>query len=141
MRKQLVECEDGRRREARLYGESLMEKGHEEFQPEKRECSSCEGTNPYDSRFCCYCGKELPDLSQPKSGGDDQQKEVFTITKAAVRVKGKHVQGEAWFSFKTGIWYFLSSPDSKHYHLLPRHRERPEESKTTLIRTHSFRSK
>jgi hypothetical protein len=137
----MVECEDGRRRQARLYGESWVEEGHEDYQPEKRECSSCDGINPYDAQFCCYCGNQLSEFPQEITGKGDQQEEVFTITKAAVRVKGKHIQGEAWFSCKSGLWYFLSDPAGKNHHFLPRHRQRPEESKTDLLRSLSVRTK
>ena len=136
----MVECEDGRRRQARLYGEALMEEGHEDHEPERRECSSCQGTNPYDARFCCYCGDELKELSQEKKGRADQGEEIFTRAKAAVRVKGKHVHGEAWFSCNTGIWYFLSSPEDKNHNLLPRRRERPEGAKRPLMRPSMLRA-
>lgn len=141
MRRQMVECEDGRRRQARLYGETWMEEGHEDHEPQKRECLTCQGTNPYDARFCCYCGNELHELSQEKKGRADQREEIFTITKAAVRVKGKHVHGEAWFGCDTGIWYFLTSPEDKNHNLLPRSRKRPEGSKRTLIRPSSVRTR
>lgn len=71
MEKQLAECEDGRRRQARVYGES----------------------------------------------GEDGD---FEVRKAGVRVKGKHVNGEPWYSRKTGTWYFLTDPECKNSHLLCR---------------------
>ncbi len=74
MKKQMVQCEDGRRRQARIYGE-------------------------------------------PREDGD------FDIWKSAVRVKGKHVSGEAWHSRKSKIWYFLTSPEGKNRHLLYRSQE------------------
>ena len=71
MEKQMVQCEDGRRRQARIHGE-------------------------------------------PKQEGD------FRIWKAGVRLKGKHVAGEAWYSHKTKTWYFLADPDGRHAHLMDR---------------------
>jgi hypothetical protein len=71
MEKQMVQCEDGRRRQARIHG-------------------------------------------VPKQEGD------FRIWKAGVRLKGKHVAGEAWYSHKTKTWYFLTDPDSRHAHLMER---------------------
>ncbi len=71
MEKQMVQCEDGRRRQARIHG-------------------------------------------IPKQEGD------FKIWQAGVRLKGKHVSGEAWYSFKTKTWYFLADPDGKHAHLMER---------------------
>ena len=74
MEKQMVQCEDGRRRQARIHGGS-------------------------------------------REDGD------FKIWKAAVRVKGKHVSGEAWYSQKTKTWYFLTNPEGKHSQLLYRSQE------------------
>jgi hypothetical protein len=71
MEKQMVQCEDGRRRQARIHG-------------------------------------------VPKQEGE------FKIWRAGVRLKGKHVSGEAWFSYKTKTWYFLADPDGKHAHLMDR---------------------
>jgi hypothetical protein len=71
MEKQMVQCEDGRRRQARIHG-------------------------------------------APKQEGD------FRIWKAGVRLKGKHVAGEAWYSHKTKTWYFLADPDGRHAHLMDR---------------------
>ena len=71
MEKQMVQCEDGRRRQARIHG-------------------------------------------VPKQEGD------FRIWKAGVRLKGKHVSGEAWYSHKTKTWYFLADPDGRHVHLMER---------------------
>jgi len=71
MEKQMVQCEDGRRRQARIHG-------------------------------------------IPKQEGD------FKIWPAGVRLKGKHVSGEAWYSFKTKTWYFLADPQGKHVHLMER---------------------
>ncbi|MBW2706955.1 MAG: hypothetical protein JRD84_11695 [Deltaproteobacteria bacterium] len=71
MEKQMVQCEDGRRRQARIHG-------------------------------------------APKQEGD------FRIWKAGVRLKGKHVSGEAWYSHKTKTWYFLADPDGRHVHLMER---------------------
>ena len=71
MEKQMVQCEDGRRRQARIHG-------------------------------------------VPKQEGD------FKIWQAGVRLKGKHVAGEAWYSYKTKTWYFLTDPEGKHAHLMER---------------------
>jgi hypothetical protein len=71
MEKHMVQCEDGRRRQARIQGMSREE-------------------------------------------GD------FRIWKAGVRLKGKHVSGEAWYSQKTKTWYFLTDPGGKHSHLMER---------------------
>jgi DNA anti-recombination protein RmuC len=71
MEKQMVQCEDGRRRQARIHGIAKQE-------------------------------------------GD------FKIWQAAVRLKGKHVSGEAWYSYKTKTWYFLADPEGKHVHLMER---------------------
>ena len=80
MEKQMVQCEDGRRRQARIHG-------------------------------------------IPKQEGD------FKIWKAGVRLKGKHVSGEAWYSYKTKTWYFLTDPEGKHAHLMERiNRQLREES-------------
>lgn len=71
MEKQMVQCEDGRRRQARIQGAAT-------------------------------------------------QKGDFRIWKAGVRLKGKHVSGEAWYSHKTKTWYFLADPDGRHSHLMER---------------------
>ena len=71
MEKQMVQCEDGRRRQARIHG-------------------------------------------IPREEGD------FRIWKAGIRLKGKHVSGEAWYSSKTKTWYFLADPEGKHAHLMER---------------------
>ena len=71
MEKYMVQCEDGRRRQARIQG-------------------------------------------MPRAEGD------FKIWKASVRLKGKHVSGEAWYSQKTKTWYFLTDPEGKHSHLMER---------------------
>ena len=71
MEKQMVQCEDGRRRQARIHGVAKQE-------------------------------------------GD------FRIWKAGVRLKGKHVSGEAWYSHKTKTWYFLADPEGRHAHLMDR---------------------
>ena len=71
MEKQMVQCEDGRRRQARIHGVSKQE-------------------------------------------GD------FKIWPAGIRLKGKHVSGEAWYSYKTKTWYFLTDPEGKHAHLMER---------------------
>ena len=71
MEKQMVQCEDGRRRQARVHG-------------------------------------------VPRQEGE------FKIWNAGVRLKGKHVSGEAWYSYKTKTWYFLADPEGKHAHLMER---------------------
>ena len=71
MEKQMVQCEDGRRRQARIHG-------------------------------------------IPKEEGG------FKVWKAGVRLKGKHVSGEAWYSFQTKTWYFITDPEGKHSHLMDR---------------------
>ena len=71
MEKQMVQCEDGRRRQARIHG-------------------------------------------LPTEEGD------FRVWKAGVRLKGKHVSGEAWYSYQTKTWYFLTDPEGKHSHLMDR---------------------
>jgi len=71
MEKYMVQCEDGRRRQARIQG-------------------------------------------MPREEGD------FKIWKAGVRLKGKHVSGEAWYSLNTKTWYFLADPEGKHSHLMDR---------------------
>ena len=71
MEKYMVQCEDGRRRQARIRGMHREE-------------------------------------------GD------FRIWKAGVRLKGKHVSGEAWYSLNTKTWYFLADPEGKHAHLMER---------------------
>ena len=71
MEKQMVQCEDGRRRQARIHG-------------------------------------------VPKEEGG------FRVWRAGVRLKGKHVAGEAWYSFQTKTWYFIPDPEGKHSHLMDR---------------------
>ena len=71
MEKQMVQCEDGRRRQARIHGVPTEEGG-------------------------------------------------FKVWKAGVRLKGKHVSGEAWYSFQTKTWYFITDPGGKHSHLMDR---------------------
>ena len=71
MEKQMVQCEDGRRRQARIHG-------------------------------------------IPKEEGG------FKVWKAGVRLKGKHVSGEAWYSHQTKTWYFTIDPEGKHSHLMDR---------------------
>ena len=71
MEKMMVQCEDGRRRQARIQGD-------------------------------------------PKIDGD------FSTWQAAIRFKGKHVSGDAWYSHKTKTWYFSSDPEGKHSHLMDR---------------------
>ncbi|MBW2063269.1 MAG: hypothetical protein JRI95_17130 [Deltaproteobacteria bacterium] len=91
MKKQMVECEDGRRRQARVYG-------------------------------------------IPKEEGD------YEILQAGIRLKGKHVTGEAWHDLKTGGWYFFTGLDGKNVALLPRHGERPKEPSSSLLRSPSIRT-
>jgi hypothetical protein len=71
MEKHMVQCEDGRRRQARIHG-------------------------------------------MPREEGG------FRIWKAGVRLKGKHVAGEAWYSHNTKTWHFLTDPEGKHSHLMER---------------------
>ena len=71
MEKQMVQCEDGRRRQARIHG-------------------------------------------VPKEEGG------YKVWKAGVRLKGKHVSGEAWYSYQTKTWYFITDPEGKHSHLMDR---------------------
>jgi hypothetical protein len=71
MEKQMVQCEDGRRRQARIHG-------------------------------------------VPKEEGG------YKVWKAGVRLRGKHVSGEAWYSFQTKTWYFITDPEGKHSHLMDR---------------------
>jgi hypothetical protein len=91
MKRQMVECEDGRRRQARVYG-------------------------------------------NPREEGD------YEILQAGIRLKGKHVTGEAWHNRKTGFWHFLASPDGKNTFLLPRASERPGEPSSSLLRSPSIRT-
>jgi len=92
MKKQLIKCEDGRMREARVHGD-------------------------------------------PNANGN------YKIYKAGVRVKGKHVQGEAWHSLNSGNWYFLTDPTCRYCELLPRRKERPSESDKQLRRSQTVRDK
>ncbi|UCF94819.1 MAG: hypothetical protein JSW39_11910 [Desulfobacterales bacterium] len=85
MEKQMVQCEDGRRREARIHG------------------------NPREE------------------GG-------FKIWKAGVRFKGKHVSGEAWYSFQTKAWYFITDPVGRHSHLMNRIRDTLKEERINKLR-------
>jgi hypothetical protein len=91
MEKKMVECEDGRRRQARVYG--------------------------------------IP-----------RKEDDFEILNAGIRFKGKHVSGEAWHSRKTGVWYFLTSPQAKNSSLLPRRSDRPLEPRATWLRSPTIRS-
>jgi hypothetical protein len=90
MEKMMVECEDGRSRQARVYG-------------------------------------------IPRQEGN------FEILQAGVRIKGKHVTGEAWHNKKTGVWYFLSGSSGKNTHLLPRNREKPNEPINSILRSPTIR--
>jgi len=91
MEKRIVDCEDGRRRQARVYG-------------------------------------------FPIEDGN------FEILKGGVRVRGKHVTGEAWHDRNTGLWYFLTDPECKHSRLLPRRRQRPMEPVRPLQQSPSVRT-
>jgi len=71
MEKKMVQCEDGRRRQARIQGDPIKD-------------------------------------------GD------FSTWQAAIRFKGKHISGAAWYSHKTKTWYFSSNPEGKHSHLMDR---------------------
>ena len=88
----MVDCEDGRRRQARVYG-FATENGH------------------------------------------------FKIRKAGIRLKGKHVTGEAWYSRNTGLWYFLTDPGCKHSQLLPRRNEKPKETERPLQHSLSVKTR
>jgi hypothetical protein len=92
MRKQIVSCEDGKEREARVYGLA-------------------------------------------REDGD------FEILEAGVRIKGKHVKGEAWHSRKTACWYFLTGVDGKNKKLLPRLKDRPNETPFHLLQSTRIRGK
>jgi hypothetical protein len=85
MEKQMVQCEDGRRRQARIHG-------------------------------------------VPKEEGG------FKIWKAGVRLKGKHVSGEAWYSYQTKTWYFISDPEGKHGHLMDRIKDTLRGEKISKLR-------
>lgn len=85
MQKQMVQCEDGRRRQARIHG-------------------------------------------VPKEEGG------FKIWKAGVRLKGKHVSGEAWYSYQTKTWYFTTDPEGKHSHLMDRIGDALREEKLRHLR-------
>lgn len=87
MEKQMVQCEDGRRRQARIHG--------------------------------------LP----TEEGG-------FKVWKAGVRLKGKHVSGEAWYSFQTKTWYFITDPEGKHSHLMDRIQDTLRGEKLGKLRDH-----
>lgn len=81
----MVQCEDGRRRQARIHG-------------------------------------------VPKEEGG------FRVWRAGVRLKGKHVSGEAWYSFQTKTWYFISDPEGKHSHLMDRISETVRGEKISKLR-------
>ena len=87
MEKQMVQCEDGRRRQARIHG-------------------------------------------VPKEEGG------FRVWKAGVRLKGKHVSGEAWYSFQTKTWYFITDPEGKHSHLMDRISDTLRGEKISKLRDH-----
>jgi hypothetical protein len=83
--------------------------GHEN---ESLECESCQGQNPADAVFCCYCGKSLAagddladDLKHP-SGGDpyDLKNRVLCSDESCIGIInekgvctdcGKPLQGKA----------------------------------------------
>jgi uncharacterized coiled-coil protein SlyX len=87
MEKHMVQCEDGRRRQARIHG-------------------------------------------TPREEGS------FKIWKAGVRLRGKHVSGEAWYSYQTKTWYFLSDPEAKHSHLMDRIADTLKEERINKLRDH-----
>ena len=91
MKRKMVKCEDGRIRQARVYG-------------------------------------------IPREEGE------FIVSQAGVRVKGKHVIGEAWHNLKTGAWDFLAGSKGKNINLLPRRRERPEKYMTEVLRSPTIRT-
>lgn len=41
--------------------------GHE---TKSRTCEECQGRNPGDARFCCYCGRGLPERPAPTVSDD-----------------------------------------------------------------------
>ena len=85
MEKQMVQCEDGRRRQARIHG-------------------------------------------LPTEEGD------FRVWKAGVRLKGKHVSGEAWYSYQTKTWYFITDLEGKHSHLMDRISDTLRGEKVRMLR-------
>ena len=87
MEKQMVQCEDGRRRQARIHG-------------------------------------------IPKDEGE------FKVWKAGVRLKGKHVSGEAWYSYQTKTWYFITDPEGKHSHLMDRISDTLRGEKISKLKDH-----
>ncbi|MBT8332386.1 MAG: hypothetical protein KJP06_08670 [Deltaproteobacteria bacterium] len=87
MEKQMVQCEDGRRRQARIHGVPTEEGG-------------------------------------------------YKVWKAGVRLKGKHVSGEAWYSYQTKTWYFITDPEGKHSHLMDRINDTLRSEKISKLRDH-----
>ena len=81
----MVQCEDGRRRQARIHGLATEEGG-------------------------------------------------FKVWPAGVRLKGKHVSGEAWYSFQTKTWYFITDPEGKHSHLMDRINDTLRGEKVRMLR-------
>jgi signal transduction histidine kinase len=74
-------------------------------------------------------------LREARYYGDPKSDGNFKIYQAAVRSKGKHIQGEIWNSTITGNWYFLTDPHGKNSELLPRNLDRPLESNQDLIQS------
>lgn len=91
MEKQMVQCEDGRERQARVYGVPREEDG-------------------------------------------------YRILQAGVRIRGRHVTGEAWLDLLTGIWHFLSGPAGRNLQLLPRQRPRPDRASSAVHRSPTIRT-
>ena len=75
------------------------------------------------------------DMGTASTGGliTEDGLDEFLIYEAGVRVKGMHVQGEAWHSKNTGAWYFISHLNAKNYNLLPRRQNRPDSSQAALL--------
>ena len=55
---------------------------------------------------------------QARIHGIHREEGSYLIWKAGVRLKGKHISGEAWYSHQTKTWHFISDPDAKHSHLM-----------------------
>lgn len=83
--------------------------GHEH---ESLECKSCQGQNPADAVFCCYCGKSLTTMDtegaevQPSADGDpfDLENRVLCSDESCIGIInekgvctecGKPLQGKA----------------------------------------------
>jgi hypothetical protein len=49
-------------------------------------------------------------------------------------LKGKHVSGEAWYSYQTKTWYFIIDPEGKHGHLMDRINDTLRGEKVRMLR-------